>query len=494
MTLPTIYELSQPGRIGVNLPVLDVPESDMPAELLRDELKMPEVSENEVVRHFVKLSQKNYSIDTGFYPLGSCTMKYNPKINEDVARYAGFANLHPLTDEAGAQGALAVMYQLQEWLAEVSGFHAVSLHPAAGAHGEFAGILMIRAYHLDRGDSKRTKILVPDSAHGTNPATVTMAGMSVIELPSDDNGDVDIAALRAVCEGPERENIAGMMITVPSTLGLFERGILKIIELVHDAGGLMYMDGANMNALMGVVKPGELGFDVMHYNLHKTFSTPHGGGGPGSGAVGVNEKLAPFLPAPHVAIVEPESDENEAPLYGFVRPEKSIGRLKAFHGNFGMHTRAYAYISAYGGDGLNQVSRHAVLNANYVRAKLSKVYTVPYNRYCGHEFVMEGHLEGADSVHALDISKRLMDYGIHPPTNYFPLIVPEALLIEPTETETKETLDNFIEVMTTIAKEAVENPDLLHSAPHNMPVSRLDEVRAAKQLVLCCAPLLKGMD
>lgn len=488
---PTIYEISQPGRIGVNLPKCDVPETPLPTELLRDDLDLPEASELDVVRHFVKLSHLNHSIDKGFYPLGSCTMKYNPKINEDVARYSGFNLLHPLADEDSAQGALHVMYTLQGWLAEVSGFDAVSLSPAAGAQGEFAGILMIRKYHLDRGDAERTKILVPNSAHGTNPATVTMAGLTVIELPSDHNGDVDLKALKAVCEGPERDNIAGMMITVPSTLGLFERQILDVIAAVHDAGGLMYMDGANMNALMGIVKPGELGFDVMHYNLHKTFSTPHGGGGPGSGAVGVNEKLKPFLPGPVVDIVEPADDENEEPLYGFVMPEKSIGRLKAFHGNFGMHTRAYAYIRAYGGEGLREVSRHAVLNANYVRAKLMDTYVIPYPRYCGHEFVLEGHFEGVEDVHALDISKRLMDYGIHPPTNYFPLIVPEALLIEPTETESKQTLDEFIEVMKKIAVEAREDSSLLTTAPHNAPVSRLDEVRAAKQLVLCCAPVFK---
>jgi glycine dehydrogenase subunit 2 len=318
-----------------------------------------------------------------------------------------------------------------------------------------------------------------------------MAGMTVIELPSDANGDVDLDALRAICEGPQRDQIAGMMITVPSTLGLFERGILKIIGMVHDAGGLMYMDGANMNALMGVVKPGELGFDVMHFNLHKTFSTPHGGGGPGCGAVGVNSKLKPFLPEPWVDVVEAADQDGSAPLYGFVKPEKSIGRLKAFHGNFGMHVRAYAYVRAYGGDGLHEVSRHAVLNANYVRASLSDTYHVPYDRACGHEFVLEGHFEGIDDIHALDISKRLMDYGIHPPTNYFPLIVPEALLIEPTETETKQTLDEFIDVMKTIAKEAHESPELLKEAPHNLPVTRLDEVRAAKQLVLSCAPVMQ---
>ncbi|MCA9890507.1 MAG: aminomethyl-transferring glycine dehydrogenase subunit GcvPB, partial [Anaerolineae bacterium] len=387
---PLIYDMSVPGRMGVNLPDCDVPETPLPAELLRDDLKLPEVGELQVVRHFLKLSHLNYSIDKGFYPLGSCTMKYNPKLNEDMARLSGFALLHPQSDEAGSQGALALMYQLQEWLAEISGFEAVSLAPAAGAQGEFAGILMIRNYHLDRGDTARTKILVPNSAHGTNPATVTMAGFEVIELPSDDKGDVDLDALRTVCKekGPE---IAGMMITVPSTLGLFEAHILDVIEIVHKAGGLMYMDGANMNALMGQVKPGELGFDVMHYNLHKTFSTPHGGGGPGSGPVGVGEKLKPFLPGPIVEIVEEPTEEDYAPGYGLKMPEKSIGRMKAFFGNFGMMVRAYAYIRVYGGEGLRDVSRHAVLNANYIRAQLMDTYKVPYPRYCGHEFVLEGH-------------------------------------------------------------------------------------------------------
>lgn len=485
---PLIYDMSVPGRIGVNLPDCDVPETDLPEDLLRSDLKFPEVSELQVVRHFQHLSRFNYSIDGGFYPLGSCTMKYNPKLNEDMARLAGFAGLHPHADKESSQGALALMYTLQEWLAEISGFQAVSLQPAAGAQGEFAGILMIRKYHVDRGDTKRTKILVPNSAHGTNPATVSMAGFTIIELPSDEKGNVDVAALRTVCD--ERgDEIAGMMITVPSTLGLFEEPILDIIDIVHKAGGLMYMDGANMNALMGVVKPGELGFDVMHYNLHKTFSTPHGGGGPGSGPVAVNDKLKPFLPGPIVGIVEEAEDEDDAPLYGMVMPEKSIGRLKAFYGNFGMHIRAYAYIRAYGAEGIRNVTRHAVLNANYIRAMLMDTYKVPYPRYCGHEFVMEGAVEGSD-IHALDISKRLMDYDIHPPTNYFPLIVHEALLIEPTETEPKEELDNFITVMKKIAEEAKTNPELLHDAPHKAPVRRVDEVRAAKQLVLCCAPAL----
>ncbi|GAB1421107.1 aminomethyl-transferring glycine dehydrogenase subunit GcvPB [Anaerolineales bacterium] len=490
MTESLIYEKSVPGRIGVSLPQCDVPEAELPEDLLRSELRLPEVGELQVVRHFVNLSQLNYSIDTGFYPLGSCTMKYNPKLNEDVVRMAGFAQLHPLTDQSGTQGALYLMYQLQEWLAEISGFEAVSLSRAAGAQGEFAGLLMIRKYHLDRGDTLRTKIIVPNSAHGTNPATVTMVGYDVIEVTSDSRGDVDLEVLRKICTGEDKDKIAGMMITVPSTLGLFEESILDIINLVHEAGGLMYMDGANMNALMGVIKPGKIGFDVMHYNLHKTFSTPHGGGGPGSGAVGVNDKLKPYLPGQVVEIIEEAQDEDDAPLYGFVTPEKSIGRLKAFHGNFGMHVRAYAYIRIYGNTGIRDVTRHAVLNANYIRAKLLDTYTVPYPRYCGHEFVLEGHFDDAPDIHALDISKRLMDYNIHPPTNYFPLIVPEVLLIEPTETETKETLDEFIDVKKKIAKEARESPELLKEAPHHTPVRRIDEIRAAKQLVLCCAPAL----
>ena len=491
---PLIYDLGEAGREGANLPELDVPQAQLPdSDLLRDELPLPEVSELQVVRHFLRLSQLNHAIDKGFYPLGSCTMKYNPRVNEDVARYPGFAHLHPATDSEGAQGALALMHQLQQWLAEISGFEAVSLAPAAGAQGEFAGILMIRKYHLDHGDTQRTKIIVPNSAHGTNPATVTMAGFEAVELPSDNKGNVDVDALRKVCD-EQGDQIAGMMITVPNTLGLFEEPILEIIDIVHAVGGLMYMDGANMNALLGVIKPGELGFDVMHYNLHKTFSTPHGGGGPGSGPVGVGEKLVPYLPGPIVEIVEdanPEAEDGyDAPLYGFKMPEKSIGQLKAFHGNFGMHVRAYAYIRVYGASGLHEVSRHAVLNANYLRANLLDTYKVPYPRYCGHEFVIEGRIEGTEDIHALDIGKRLIDYGIHPPTNYFPLIVPEALLIEPTETETRATLDEFIRVMKLIAEEARTNPQLLHNAPHNAPTRRVDEVKAAKELVLCCKPAL----
>jgi glycine dehydrogenase subunit 2 len=483
---PLIYDLSSPGRIGVNLPESDVPAAELPEHLLRPTLDLPEVSELDVVRHFTRLSRLNYSIDGGFYPLGSCTMKYNPKLNEDMARLPGLAMVHPLQDASTVQGALALMYALQQWLAEISGFKGVSLQPAAGAHGEFAGILMIRAYHLANNEPHRTKIIVPDSAHGTNPATTAMAGLQVVEIKSDANGDVDLDQLHAVCG----DDVAGMMITVPNTLGVFERNIQKIVEVIHGCGGLMYMDGANMNAMLGVAKPADLGFDVMHYNLHKTFSTPHGGGGPGCGPVAVNEKLIPFLPGPIATIVE-EGDEDLPPLYGLVMPEKSIGALKAFWGNFGMIVRAFAYISIHGPEGLRGITDHAVLNANYIRARLKDTYPMPFDRICGHEFVCEGHFPDAEGIHALDISKRLMDYGIHPPTNYFPLIVPEALLIEPTETESKEECDRFIEAMLAIAKEARDNPQLLHDAPHNTPVGRVDDVRAAKQLVLCCRPTLE---
>ena len=477
-------KLGASGRSAIRLPHCDVPPTELPRELLRSELDLPEVSELQVVRHFTRLSRRNFAIDTGFYPLGSCTMKYNPRLNEDVARLPGFAQLHPRSDEESSQGALELMHSLQDSLAEISGFARVSLMPAAGAQGELAGILMIRRYHERRGDSRRTRILVPDSAHGTNPATVTMAGYQALELPSNKNGNVRMKALRAACD----ETVAGMMITVPSTLGLFDINIQEIIETVHNCGGLVYMDGANMNALMGVVKPGELGFDVMHYNLHKTFSTPHGGGGPGCGAVAVNERLAPFLPGPNVEIVSPATDD-ATPRFGLRMPPRSIGRLKAFHGNFGMHVRAHAYIRIHGAQGIRDISRHAVLNANYVRASLQNSYTIPYPRICAHEFVIEGHFEGVAEVHALDISKRLMDYGFHPPTNYFPLSVPEALLIEPTETEDKATLDEFIAAMRSIAQEARDDPDLLRTAPRTLDISRLDEVRAARQLMLCCVPI-----
>ncbi len=485
MREPLIYDLSSPGRVGVTLPDPDVPRAKpLPPEFQRDDLDLPEVSEVDVVRHYLRLSQMNYGVDKGMYPLGSCTMKYNPKLNEDMARLPGFAGLHPYQSLDTVQGALELMYQLQEWLKELSGFAAVSLQPAAGAHGELTGVLMMRKYHQDRGDTKRTRMLIPDSAHGTNPASTAMSGLQVVEIPSDSRGNVDIEALRAACD----DTVVGIMITNPNTLGLFEENIEEVVRLVHECGGLVYGDGANFNALMGIVRPGDLGFDVMHFNLHKTFSTPHGGGGPGSGPVGASERLAPYLPTPIVDIIEPPKDVYEPPTYGFVKPERTIGRVKAFYGHFGVLVRAYAYMLACGGDGLRRVSEMAVLNANYLRVKLRDAYRVPYDRINMHEFVCQGRWDDAPGVHALDISKRLIDYGFHPPTNYFPLIVPEALMIEPTETESKETLDRFVEAMLAIAREAHENPDLLHSAPHTAPVGRLDEVYAAKNLVLCCRP------
>ncbi len=491
MTEPLIYDLGRPGRVGVSMPEPDVPLTDIPAGLARTELDLPEVDQMSVVRHFTRLSKLNYSIDQGLYPLGSCTMKYNPRLNEDTARLPGFWSSHPLQDPETAQGNLALMYQLQEWLKEIGGFAGITLQPAAGAQGEFTGVLIIRAYHLDRGDKQRTKMLIPNSAHGTNPATTSMAGLQVIELPSDARGNVDLEALKKVI-AEQGDQIAGLMITNPNTLGLFEEHMQAVVDAVHGCGGLVYGDGANMNAMVGIARPGDLGFDVLHYNLHKTFSTPHGGGGPGSGPVGVTAKLVDFLPSPIVAIVEDGSDD-EAPLYGYVKPAKSIGRMKAFQGQFGMHVRAYTYIRVHGASGLRENSENAVLNANYLLAKVRGHYHVPFDRICKHEFVVEGVWHDAPEVHALDISKRLMDYGYHPPTNYFPLIVHEALMIEPTETETREALDAFAEALVTIAAEAHSQPELLHDAPHNAPVSRLDEVAAAKQLVLCCRPTDLGM-
>jgi len=484
MPEPLIYEISTPGRPGVTLPEPDVPAVDLPKQFARRELPLPELSELEAVRHFVRLSQLNHGVDTGFYPLGSCTMKYNPKVNEDAARLPGFAFTHPLQDPQTVQGNLALMYQLQEWLQEIGGFAGVSLQPAAGAHGELTGILIIRAYHRDRGDMQRDKILVPDSAHGTNPASTTMSGLRVVELPSDARGNVDLEALRKECD----DTVAGLMLTNPNTLGLFEEHVEQVVELVHGCGGLVYGDGANMNALLGVVRPGDLGFDVLHYNLHKTFSTPHGGGGPGSGPVGVRQQLVDFLPGPVVSVVEEETEE-DPPLYGLTMPAKSIQRVKAFQGHFGMHVRAYTYIRMQGKAGIRAIADHSVLNANYLRVGLRDTYPVPHDRICMHEFVAEGRLEGAPGVRALDIAKRLMDYGIHPPTNYFPLIVHEALMIEPTETESKGSLDCFIEAMQRIAQEARDDPELLKTAPHKTPFGRLDEVQAARQLVLCCRPV-----
>ena len=472
-TIPTLYELSVSGRRGVDLPAVDVPEAALPAGL-REDCGLPELAQLDVVRHYLALSQRNFGIDTGFYPLGSCTMKYNPKVNEAVARLPGFADAHPLQPPESVQGCLELMFRLQQWLAEIGGFAGVSLQPSAGAHGEFTGLLMIRAYHRDRGEATRTRILIPDSAHGTNPASTTMAGFTAVELPSDQRGNIDLEAVRVACD----DTVAGIMMTNPNTLGLFEEHIAQVVKLVHGCGGLVYGDGANMNALAGVARPGDLGFDVMHYNLHKTFATPHGGGGPGSGPIGVSARLIDFLPGPVVARAD-----GEPARYALAAPKKSIGQVSSFFGNFGMFVRAYAYIRQHGAAGLRANSEHAVLNANYLRVKLRETFRVPFDRMNMHEFVCQGAIEGTN-VRALDVSKRLLDYGFHPPTNYFPLIVPEALMIEPTETESKQTLDAFVAAMKAIAEEARHDPALVKGAPHHTPVKRLDEVKAARELVL----------
>lgn len=468
---PLIFELSGEGRTGCALPKPDVPHYGLPGGLEREALNLPQVDEQTIVRHYSKLSQKNYSIDTNFYPLGSCTMKYNPKVNETAANMPGWRLSHPLAGEKYSQGSLELIYRLQTSLAEIGGFKAVSLQPAAGAHGELSGVLMIRKYLLDRGEVKRTKMLIPDSAHGTNPASCTMAGFETQTIPSGPDGNIDMKALKAALD----DTVAGIMITNPNTLGLFEKNIEKIAALVHKAGGLVYGDGANMNALVGVFKPGESGIDVMHFNLHKTFSTPHGGGGPGAGMIGAGKALAPYLPGPVASLKRGK--------YSLQMPEKSIGHVKAFYGNFGVMVRAYTYILMEGKEGMRRIAENSVLNANYLKARLEKAYTVKYPHTCMHEFVAMGDI--APGIHTLDIAKRLIDYGIHPPTIYFPLIVPEALMVEPTETESKASLDAFVDAMLAIATEAREQPQLLHDAPSTTPVGRLDEVQAARCPVLC---------
>ncbi len=475
---PLIFELAKPGRRGVRFPSPDVPETPLPAGMTRDTLPWPEVSEIDVIRHFTRLSQKNHAIDTGFYPLGSCTMKYNPKINEVVARLPGFAGIHPWQDESTVQGALEVMHDLQEMLAEISGFGAVGLQPAAGAHGEFTGVLIMRAVHEANGEgAQRRKILVPDSAHGTNPATAIMAGFEVVTLPSDERGNCSVEAVRAAV-GPD---VAGLMITNPNTLGLWDEHIEEIVELVHGCGGLVYNDGANFNAILGIVRPGDLGFDIMHFNLHKTFSTPHGGGGPGSGPVGVRSELAKYLPGPRVRRAE---GEDGAARFELFIPEESIGRVHGFHGNFGMMVRAWCYIRMHGAEGLRQISEDAVLSANYLRTRLEERYQIAYDRTCMHECVFTANRQKAHGVKALDIAKRILDFGIHPPTVYFPLVVPEAMMMEPTETESIESLDYFIDAMLQIADEAETNPEIVTSAPHETEYKRLDEVGANRNLNL----------
>ncbi|APR00943.1 glycine cleavage system P-family protein [Clostridium botulinum] len=473
-----IFELSSEGRKGYRLPNLDIPEVELsellPKNLLReDEIDLPEVSEVDVVRHYTALSNKNYTVDNGFYPLGSCTMKYNPKINEDIAALSGFSKIHPLQDENISQGTLELMYDLKTKLCEITGLYDFTLQPAAGAHGEYTGLLIIKAYHEKRGDTKRTKIIVPDSAHGTNPASASVAGFDIVEIKSGEDGRVSIEELKKVLN----DEIAGLMLTNPSTLGLFEKDIKLISELVHEAGGLLYYDGANLNAIMGIARPGDMGFDVCHLNMHKTFSTPHGGGGPGSGPVGVKKHLAKFLPVPTV------EKENDKFILDYNRPD-SLGKIRSLYGNFGVMVKAYAYILTMGKEGLKAASHNAVLNANYIKESLREYYNIGVDDICKHEVILSTLKENPHHITTLDIAKRLIDYGVHPPTVYFPLIIEEALMIEPTESESKETVDEFIDAMKKIAVEAKENPELLHEAPINAPVRRLDQVKAARKPIL----------
>ncbi|TAL69686.1 MAG: glycine dehydrogenase subunit 2 [Bacteroidetes bacterium] len=471
-----IFEKSRSGRKGYTLPELDIPKVETKNLLTekfirRTDLNLPEVSENEIARHFVKLSHLNYCIEEGVYPLGSCTMKYNPKVNEKTASIAGYAELHPCIDEKFSQGALRLMYELGECLKEISGMKGVSLQPSAGSQGELTGILMIRAYHLDRADTKRTKILIPDSAHGTNPASAAIGGFEIVSINSNSEGKVDIDDLAKKVG----DDVAGFMLTNPNTLGLFENQIVEIEKLIHGCGGLMYMDGANLNALLGVVRPGDMKFDCVHINLHKTFSTPHGGGGPGAGPVCVSEKLVPYLPVPQII-----KEDNE-----YVIKEdnpKSVGKLHTYFGNFGVFVRAYTYIRMNGAQGLFDISKNAIINANYLKEMLKHDFEFPYDERCMHEFVMSGDKQKKIGVSTKDMAKRMLDYGYHAPTIYFPLIVHEAMLVETTETETKESIDKFADTLITIAKEAESQPALVLSAPSNTPVKRLDDALAARDL------------
>ncbi|MBF8153786.1 aminomethyl-transferring glycine dehydrogenase subunit GcvPB [Exiguobacterium sp. TBG-PICH-001] len=477
-----IFEISKPGRIAYSLPLPTVDEVAveelLPTSMLRKEdVALPEVSELDLVRHYTALSNRNHGVDSGFYPLGSCTMKYNPKINEDMARLPGFAHIHPLQPVESVQGALGLMYDLQEKLAVITGMDEVTLQPAAGAHGEWTGLMLIKAYHHARGDFKRTKVLVPDSAHGTNPASASVAGFDTVTVLSDERGLVDLADLKKKVG----DDTAALMLTNPNTLGLFESDIVEIAKAVHEAGGKLYYDGANSNAIMGIARPGDMGFDVVHLNLHKTFTGPHGGGGPGSGPVGVKQDLIPYLPKPIVR------KEEERYVLDYDRPE-AIGRVKPFYGNFGINVRAYSYIRTMGGAGLARVSKEAVLNANYMLARLKSAYDAPYDVYCKHEFVLSGKRQKALGVRTLDIAKRLLDFGYHPPTIYFPLNVEECIMIEPTETESKETLDAFCDAMLQIAKEVEETPDVVLNAPHTTIVKRMDETLAARKPVLRYEP------
>lgn len=482
---PVIFERGSAERVGISLPDHGLENIDagtaIPEVYLRGEIEgLPELSEVDVVRHYTRLSQLNYGVDSGFYPLGSCTMKYNPKINETVARYAGFTNAHPYQPEELSQGNLELMFELQELLAEISGLPHVTLQPAAGAHGEMTGMMMIRAYHEKRGNA-RSKVIIPDTAHGTNPATSALCGYKVVPVKSNERGVIDPQEIERVMDG----EVAALMLTNPNTLGLFEENIIEIARIVHEKGGLIYCDGANMNALMGIAKPGKMGVDVLHLNLHKTFSTPHGGGGPGSGPVCVTEELAPYLPTP---IVRKDADNYN---FDYNLPD-SIGKIKGFYGNFGILVRAYAYIRSMGGDGLERASRTAVIKANYIKEKLRGYYDLPYDRPCMHECVFSDKNQTPQGIKTLDIAKRLIDYGFHPPTIYFPLVVQGAIMIEPTETEPKRAIDEFCDAMIAIAKEAEDSPDLLKEAPQNVGFRRLDEVKAAREPKLRWGKEAKG--
>jgi len=470
-----IFEKSSAGRVGYSLPKPYAEEYN-PTDTIQPKLLrttstlLPEVSEIEVARHFQHLSHLNFNIEEGMYPLGSCTMKYNPKVNEQTASLPGFAGLHPSAEEEDAQGALKLMYDLNNCLKAITGLPGCSLQPAAGSQGELTGILIFRAYHLDRGDTKRTKILIPDSAHGTNPASAAIAGFTVVSIKSDSQGRIDLNDLKAKCD----DQVAGLMLTNPNTLGLFEIDIVEIQKAVEDCGGLMYMDGANMNALLGIARPGDMKFDCVHINLHKTFSTPHGGGGPGAGPICVSERLRPYLPGP---IVDLEGD-----MYKMVTPEKSIGKVNAFMGNFGVFVRAYTYMRMLGPEGLFNVSKNAIINANYILSRLKGTYEVPFDGFCLHECIISGNWQKQIGVSTRDIAKRLLDYGYHAPTIYFPLVVREAMLIEPTETENKQNLDGFCDAMLNIAAEAKNEPELVTNAPYTAPLKRLDEAGANRNL------------
>lgn len=477
-----VFEKGSQGRRLELISKMDVPEVSFEQEHRRERApRLPQMSENEISRHYTELAKRTHGVNDGFYPLGSCTMKYNPKVNERAAALKGFQRVHPLQPQETVQGSMEVLYLAEKYLCEITGMDAMTFQPAAGAHGEFTGLLLIKAYHVRRQDEKRTKIIVPDSAHGTNPASAAMCGYEVVSIPSREDGCVDLEQLKAAVG----EDTAGLMLTNPNTVGLFDKNILEITRIVHEAGGLCYYDGANLNAVMGIVRPGDMGFDVVHLNLHKTFSTPHGGGGPGSGPVGCKTFLEPFLPGVRPVKDEDRSQREQGGSCQFLRSPESIGDVKLFYGNFLVVVKALAYIMTLGREGIPQASSNAVLNANYLKVKLSDVYDMAYNETCMHEFVMT--LEGMkqrNGVTAMDIAKALLDYGVHPPTMYFPLIVHEALMVEPTETESKETLDEAIGIFHKIYEEAIRNPQELHSAPHSTPIGRPDEVTAARKPVL----------